>query len=724
MSEHSGQRALRRKPLPFRWLGLIALSGAFTWAADAAAQAEGGGVADEGSSAVHATEPPGHMSQEELRQLREEEWRRHGLAPSWSGSGASSGAATTAAAPASQPATPAASASVPAAAPPAAPSRPREPEAVPVQVEDIRFRGEGTNQQVVVDLTQATGYRLEQLASGRWVLELTGVTIPDSLVRTLDVASFGGLVQQVHAYRSDGLVRIAVDARADARVVARDVGDRVIVDVGSGDQDGPAAAPAGDAAGEPAPRVGMSTETIVIQSPDNRAAPQVATLDLDEQGQERRARYTGRRIQDLDVRELDIRDFLRFLAEAAGVNIVVDNDVDGSVTLRLRDVPWDEALDVVLRANGLAMVRRGHVIRIAKQDTLDTELQALLERRESLYVPPPLETRLIPVSYATASELSPRAEELLSDRGSVSVDARTNVIIATDEREVLSRIEELIRSLDTQTPQVLIEARIVEATSTYARHIGIQWGGDFLSSSATGNPTGLEWPSSIGLAGGATDQNTPLMGLSSVRGGQANPNFAINLPAAVGTGAGGALGITLGSVGNNANLNIRLSALEDTGTLRIISSPRILTLDNREAHIEQGTLIPYSQISAQGVQTAFQEAKLNLTVTPHVTADGGVLMKLKLTRDEPDFAQTGARGDPTILKREAATELLIMDGHTAVIGGIYTRNTGLNYNQIPLLGDIPVLGWLFKSRRDTDRRTELLIFITPRIVNRAESIGR
>ena len=612
-----------------------------------------------------------------------------------------------------------------AAQPVVASAEPPAPAAAdPAQLEDIRFRGEGINQQVVIDLTRRTSYRLEQLAAGRWMLELPEAVVPDSLVRTLDVASFGGLVERVHSYRNDGRVRIVLDARADARVVARDVGDRIVVDVTGGalpEDSGDAATTEGSGS---APRLGMSTETIVIQSQDNRAAPQVATLDLDDQGQERRARYTGRRIQDLDVRELDIRDFLRFLAEAAGVNIVVDNDVAGSVTLRLRDVPWDEALDVVLRANGLAMVRRGHVIRIAKQETLDGELQALLERRESLYVAPPLETRLIPVSYATASELSPRAEELLTDRGSVSVDARTNVIIATDEREVLGRVEELIRSLDTQTPQVLIEARIVEATSTYARHVGIQWGGDFLSSSATGNPTGLVWPNSIGLAGGATDQQTPMMGLSSVRGGQANPNFAVNLPAAVGTGSGGALGLTLGSVANNANLNIRLSALEDTGTLRIISSPRILTLDNREAHIEQGTLIPYSQISAQGVQTAFQEAKLNLTVTPHVTADGGVLMKIKLTRDEPDFAQTGARGDPTILKREAETELLIMDGHTAVIGGIYTRNSGLNYNQIPLLADIPVLGWLFKARRDTDRRTELLIFITPRIVNRAESIGR
>ena len=163
--------------------------------------------------------------------------------------------------------------------------------------------------------------------------------------------------------------------------------------------------------------------------------------------------------------------------------------------------------------------------------------------------------------------------------------------------------------------------------------------------------------------------------------------------------------------------------MEEEGTLRILSSPKILTLDNREAHIEQGTLIPYSRISAQGIQTAFKEAKLNLTVTPHVTADGSVLLKIKMTRDEPDFNNKGARGDPTILKREADTELLVADGHTAVIGGIYTRNHGTSYKKVPFFGDIPILGWLFKSRSDSDRRSEMLIFITPRIVNRAESIG-
>jgi len=287
----------------------------------------------------------------------------------------------------------------------------------------------------------------------------------------------------------------------------------------------------------------------------------------------------------------------------------------------------------------------------------------------------------------------------------------------------LDQVEELVRSLDTQTPQVLVEARIVEATSRYLRDIGIQWGGDATFSSATGNPTGVAFPSSVGVAGGATDNQTPTAGLSAFDRTVANPNFAVNLPAVVGTGAGGAIGLTLGSINNTVNLGIRLSAAESTGMIRIISSPRVLTLDNKEARISQGTLIPFAQVSAQGVQTTFQEAKLQLLVRPHVTADGSVAMHVKVNRDEPDFTQTSPRGDPTILKREAETELLIMDGHTAVIGGIYTRNTGRNLDQVPFFGDIPLLGLLFQRRRTSDSRGELVIFLTPRIVNRAEALG-
>lgn len=440
-------------------------------------------------------------------------------------------------------------------------------------------------------------------------------------------------------------------------------------------------------------------------------------------GRKKKKKYTGRHI-DLDFKDADVHNILRLIADVGHVNIITSEDVKGSVTIRMRDVAWDHALDVILQTKRLGMVRDGNLIRVAPLAALEQEREMEIARRKQNVALEPLETRLIPVSYAKASELKPRAADLQTERGKLSVDDRTNVIIARDTRGALDQIEALIRNLDTQTPQVLIESRIVEATSTYSREIGIQWGGDFTSSTATGNPTGLAFPSSIGVAGGATDSATPVAGLTTSPRGQPNPNFGVNLPAAVGTGSGGALGITLGSIANNANLSLRLSAMEESGTLRILSSPKILTLDNREAHIEQGTLIPYSQVSAQGVQTAFKEAKLNLTVTPHVTADGSVLLNMKVMRDEPDFNNTGARGDPTILKREAETELLVSDGHTAVIGGIFTRNSGSSFKKVPFFADIPVIGWLFKNKSDSDRRSEMLIFITPRIVNRAESIGQ
>jgi len=312
----------------------------------------------------------------------------------------------------------------------------------------------------------------------------------------------------------------------------------------------------------------------------------------------------------------------------------------------------------------------------------------------------------------------------LSPRGSLSIDERTNTLIARDITGNINYIEELVRTLDTQTPQVLVEARIVEATSRYLRDVGIQWGGDATFSEATGNPTGVAFPSRATVAGGNYDNNTPTAGVSPFQRQVQTPNFAVNLPAAVGTGQGGALGFSFGSIDNNLNLGLRLSAAETSGLVRIVSSPRILTLNNREARINQGTLIPFSQVSAQGVQTTFQEAKLQLLVRPHVTADGSVAMHVKINRDEPDFNQTSARGDPTILKREAETDLLVMDGHTAVIGGIFTRNTGRNLDQVPFFGDIPILGILFQRRRANDTRNELVIFLTPRIVNRAEAIGR
>ncbi len=612
--------------------------------------------------------------------------------------------------------TPAVAPTAPAAAPVATPA------AVPIAepagqraIQDIRFVNRGGTQKVVISGDGALKYAKSEGRNKTFILELADARLLPMLERKLDVRDFGGAIREISSYRDGSSVRVEVALQSGAKNSVAVVDGNLEWTFVSDQVNLNDITPMGDTT-----RVVHREASDAYDYPTERTAAYSLTLkDLNQAPK----RYTGRRI-DLDFKNADIHNILRLLADVGHVNIVTSNEVSGSVTIRMRDVPWDQALDVILETKSYGKVREGNLIRVAPLSVLEAEYEKAIERIKMSKELQPLETRLIPVSYATADELSARAKDLLSDRGKLSVDKRTNVIIARDVAEILDQIEALIRNLDTQTPQVLIEGRIVEATSTYAREIGIQWGGDFSASAATGNPTGLAFPSSIGVAGGATDNKAPTAGLTPVAGGSPNPNFAVNLPAPAGTGAGGALGISLGSIANNANLNLRLSAMEEEGTLRILSSPKILTLDNRQASIEQGTLIPYSRVSASGVQTAFKEAKLNLTVTPHVTADGSILLSINMTRDEPDFNNKGAAGDPTILKREAKTELLVNDGHTAVIGGIFTRNHGRSYKKVPFFGDIPILGWLFKTRSDSDRRSEMLIFITPTIVNRAESIGQ
>jgi type IV pilus assembly protein PilQ len=595
----------------------------------------------------------------------------------------------------------------------------------------VKPEGAGCDR-VVIATTDVPAYSLSTSPSGRMRLELKKTQLGKSQAKTLDVSQGNGQIKSVTT---------SYDEKAESTFVEIDR------DAPSGSGQGTVAVEGktivwsfDGSAQKNAPKPGVRKSVTVAREQDGGGGPKVETSILGgdvkvevETGSEaagftatlnaQQRGYAGRRI-DLDLKDADIHNILRLLADVGRVNIVTADDVSGNVTIRMRNVPWDQALDVVLQAKGLGMVRSGNLIRVAPLGTLQKERELRLAAAKQEYELTPLETRLIPVSYAQADELQARAKDLLSPRGSIAVDERTNVLIARDIAGNLNNIEELVRSLDTQTPQVLVEARIVEATSRYLRDVGIQWGGDVTFSEATGNPTGLAFPSRVTSAGGSYDQNTNSRGLSPFAGNVPQPNFAVNLPAATGTGQGGAIGFSLGSIDNNLNIGLRLSAAEASGLLRIVSSPRILTLDNRDARISQGTLIPFAQISAQGVQTTFQEAKLQLLVRPHVTADGSVAMHVKINRDEPDFNQTSPRGDPTILKREAETDLLVMDGHTAVIGGIFTRNTGRNLDQVPFFGDIPILGILFQRRRASDTRNELVIFITPRIVNRAESLGR
>jgi type IV pilus assembly protein PilQ len=576
------------------------------------------------------------------------------------------------------------------------------------ELRDISLEKRDGRERVVVQLDRPAEFRVLPGSSGPARLEIKGARLGANAQRSL-AASDMTVVQNVEV---------------------KSTGDKVVVEVGKGEASGTAIREGNRIVWLFAPRTTTSdgkpkVRTLVREEPVEIDSEQVASFLSGTALQAKSAtpgKYNGRHI-DLDFKDADIHNILRLLAEVGGVNIVTSDDVKGSVTIRMRDVPWDQALDVILQAKGLGSEKKlGNLIRVAPLEVLEKEREMRLAKMKAEQELAPLETRLVPVSYATADDLQPRIKEVLTPRGTASVDDRTNVIIVRDVVETLDQVEDLVRTLDTQTPQVLVEARVVEATSNYTRDVGIQWGGDVSFNQAFGNQTGLVFPNNIGMAGGAYDGRTPTQGLSPIAANTAVPNFAVNLPAATGTGAGGALGLTFGSVDGNYNLNVRLSAAESTGSVRIISSPRVLTLDNHAARIQQGTQIPYSTVSAQGVNTAFQNAILSLDVTPHVTADGSVAMDVKITRNEPDFTRTGANGQPTILRREAETNLLVGDGHTAVIGGIYTRNSGRTVDQVPFFGDIPILGLIFQRRRMLDQRNELLIFLTPRIVNREQAL--
>ncbi len=596
-------------------------------------------------------------------------------------------------------------------------------EAVPVDpaehnaVRGVRIETTGDGySQIVVDLERADAFETRRMREdGRSVMILNDVTLPSELEQTLSADSEGGAVRFLSSYEADdGTVRMEADLEGEASERLHQDGDQVVwefapqVAQASGSVEQTPREVAEQAQGqEERPREGES----VTSSPPGYG--QVVTNPAEVQS----VPGMGTRPITIDLRAADISNVLRLISSESGVNIIAGDDVDGEVTMRLQGVPMDEAFLTILQSLSLGYEVRGNVIRVAPQSVLLEEEEARAEARARAQEVEPLEVFLLPINYASASDLTQQVDGLLSPRGSVSVDQRTNTLILKDLPQNLESIRMLIETLDAQVPQVLIEARIVETNENFDREFGIQWGGDFARSQGSGNPTGLIFPNVLGVSGGATDTDAPVEGTSE------NPNYAVNLPATAGTGSGGALGLTMGSVGGSVNLNLRLSAAEDRGYAQIISSPRILTLDNQEATISQGTSIPISVVSAAGVQTIFVDATLELTVTPHVTPDGYVRMSIEATKNEPDFQNTGARGDPTIIQNQAETELLVKDGDTTVIGGIYTENTGRSVNAVPFLHRIPIIGFLFRNHSQTENRSELLIFITPRIVNRAEALG-
>jgi type IV pilus assembly protein PilQ len=562
----------------------------------------------------------------------------------------------------------------------------------PISFRNIDFKSKGRVSTLVVELSGAVKPQLDTRSPRSWVMKIPGARIESAKEKTIDTASFGNAVRLVSVYQANPTnVNVVVNLSGSAKSHLKKEKGRLVWEITTL---------------EKAP---------LIQTSAPRAAGFAGTAATLAKKQVTQSLKKKRRIT-VDLKDAEVINVLRFIADVSGENIIASDDVKGRITLRLRNVPWDTALETILRTKGFDSVKKDNILRVAPAAVIQKERDREISRKKAQEQVEEMVIRIISVNYAEASNMAVQVKALLSSRGNVQVDSRTNALIVEDIRSNIGRSIDLVRSLDRQTPQVLIEARIVEASTTASQEFGIQWGGSSQQTSRTGNPTGLAFPSDFSVSGAADDGATPTAGNS------ATPRYAVNLPAAIGAGSGGGLGFVFGSAGSTDLLNLRLSALESTGQARIISSPRVTTLDNKTATINSGREIPFQTTSAEGTTTTFKKADLLLEVTPRVTNDGGVILKITTNKSEPDAAFSANDGSPSIASKKATTEVLVQDGDTTVIGGIYTKSTAKSSSGLPFLSNLPFIGALFRNSSSNERREELLIFVTPRIVNRKQAL--
>jgi type IV pilus assembly protein PilQ len=404
--------------------------------------------------------------------------------------------------------------------------------------------------------------------------------------------------------------------------------------------------------------------------------------------------YTGKKIS-LNLVDADIKQVFRLFHDLSGLNFVLDPSVSGRVTIVVDNVPWDQALDLILKNNSLDKTLEGNVIRIASTNKLAQEAaqRKQLKEAKELEVEPVTITRTL--SYAKAADVEKviRNGGVLTDRGKVIIDERTNTLIISDIPKRIEPLDQLINTLDTETPQVMIEARIIETSRTFSRDIGVQWGFTAAADAAHGTSTGLAVPSNASVGYG--------LNLGSSETGDVS-----------GTSA---LAMSFGNVLDSFTLDIALDALETSGQGRILSSPKIATQNNEQAEIEQGVRIPVVNTTATEINVEFVSASLKLTVTPQITAEGTIILDITVENNSPDFNNTV--GDvPPINTQRAQTKVMVADGGTTVIGGIFTVNEGTSETGVPWFRKIPVFGWLFKQTSIRNENRELLIFITPKIM--------
>jgi type IV pilus assembly protein PilQ len=416
-------------------------------------------------------------------------------------------------------------------------------------------------------------------------------------------------------------------------------------------------------------------------------------------------RYTGNPVS-LDFQGADLRAVLRTFSEISGLNLVIDPSINGTVDVALRDVPWDQALDIILRANKLGYVVDGTIVRIAPLTVLAAEEEERRKLTDAQALAGDLQVLTRSLSYARAQDLRELiTTTVLSQRGSIQFDTRTNTIIIQDLADRLERAAALITTLDRSEPQVEIEARIVQTTREFARRLGVQWGFNGQATPALGNTLPTTFPNQVQL-GGRTGQ---VQGPGN--GGDAVSN-AVNM--GIG-GATSAAGLALGSINGAVNLDIALSAIERQGQGRILSTPKISTQNNIEAEITQGIQIPIQTVANNTVTVSFRDAALTLRVTPQITAANTVIMRIAMENSAPDFSRA-VNGIPPIDTQRALTQVLVSNGETTVIGGIYVSREQSSQDRTPALHRLPLLGWLFKRDEFTDESRELLIFITPKVM--------
>jgi type IV pilus assembly protein PilQ len=437
--------------------------------------------------------------------------------------------------------------------------------------------------------------------------------------------------------------------------------------------------------------------------------------------------YKGERLT-LNFQDIETRAVLQLLAETSGQNIVVSDSVQGNVTLRLQNVPWDQALDIVLRTKGLDKRQEGNVIYVAPAEELAARERQQAESRKALTELAPVRTEYLQVNYAKASDLAALIQSqgktsLLSERGSVSIDERTNTLLLADTAERLADVRRLVQTLDIPVKQVLIEARIVIVNDDFSRELGVRFGGAYVNNNGD---DGLLYVGSGGLDA-VPGESGPIIspygtGLngSNVQTGTVDDRYMVNLPIA---NPAGKIAMTL--LGSDYLVDLEITAAQREGRGEVVSSPRVITANGKEAVIEQGTEIPYQESASSGATTTqFKKAVLSLKVTPQITPDDRIILDLTVSKDSVGQILPSATGGavPSIDTRNVTTQVLVNDGQTVVLGGILETEQRDTVNKVPFLGDIPGLGYLFRSKTKTDNKDELLIFVTPKILREGANV--